>query len=82
MWIIAINGEEPITSQGILDELNNHQNQRGIYRVNISLRRRKIYHRIDLGYICSRFDQFRPVVSHLGVCLPEKPPTTKNIGEV
>ena len=25
MWIVDINGEEPITEQGVLDELNRHQ---------------------------------------------------------
>ena len=25
VWIIAIIGEEPITAQGVLDELNHHQ---------------------------------------------------------
>ena len=37
VWIIAINGEEPITSQGALDELNRHQTPRGKYKVNISI---------------------------------------------
>ena len=35
----------------------------------------------DLEEIRSRFDQVRPVVSHLEVCLPNKTPTPKNIGE-
>ena len=25
LWIVAINGEEPITAQGVLDEHNSHQ---------------------------------------------------------
>ena len=29
LWIVAINGEEPITSKGVLDELNCHQTPRG-----------------------------------------------------
>ena len=29
MCIVTINGEEPITSQGVLDELNRHQTPRG-----------------------------------------------------
>ena len=29
VWIIAINGEEPITDQVALDELNHHQNPHG-----------------------------------------------------
>ena len=37
---------------------------------------------IDLEEILSRFDQVRPVVSHLEVRLPKKPPTPKNIGDV
>ena len=37
MWIVAINGEEPITAQGVLDELNRHQNTRGKSNIKISL---------------------------------------------
>ena len=81
MWIIYINGEEPITSQGALDDLNHHQTLCGKYKVNISLCRRKSYHRTYLEEIRSRFDQVRPVVSHLEVRHPEKPPTSKNIGK-
>ena len=81
MWIVAINGEEPITVEGALDELNQHQNPRGIYKVKISLRRRKRYQRKYLDYICSIFDQVRTVVSHLEVRIADKPPTPKNIGE-
>ena len=29
MWIVAINGEESITAQGVLDEINSHQTPRG-----------------------------------------------------
>ena len=64
------------------DKLNFHQITRGKCNVNISLCRRKIYQRTYIEEICSRFDQVRPVVSHLEFCLPEKPPTAKNIGEV
>ena len=32
MWIFAINGEEPITAQGVLAELNLHQTLRGNQR--------------------------------------------------
>ena len=49
--------------------------------MKISLCRRKSYQRTDLEEICFRFDQVRPVVSHLEVRLPNKPPTTKNIGD-
>ena len=35
-----------------------------------------------LEEICYRFDQVRPVVSHNEVCLPKKPPTPNDIGEV
>ena len=41
-WIIAINGEYPITSQGALDELQRHHTQRGKYQVSISILRKKI----------------------------------------
>ena len=49
--------------------------------IKISLFIRKSYQRTDLEEIHSRFDQFRPVVSHLEVHLPKKPPTPKNIGD-
>ena len=79
MWIIAINGEDPIISLGALYELNHHQNPRGKSKVNISLCRRKIYERIDLEEIRSIFDQVRPAVSHIAVHLPEKSLTQNNI---
>ena len=82
MRIVDINGEEPITDQDTLNELNHHKNPCGESKVNISLCRRKSYHRIYLEDIRPRFDQFRPVVSHLEVRLPEKPPTPNNIGIV
>ena len=70
VWIIAINGEEPITAQGVLDEINHHQSTHGKSKVKISLFRRKIYQRTDFEEIHSRFDQIRPVVSHIKVFLP------------
>ena len=79
--IIAINGKEPITDQGVLDELNFHQTPRGKSKIKISLCRRKIYQRTDIGEIRSIFDQVRPVFSHIEVILPKEPPTPKNIGE-
>ena len=81
MWIIAINGEEPITAQGVLDELNRHQTSRGKSNTQISLFRRKTHQRKDTKEIRSRFDQVRPVVSHLEIRLPKKPPTPQNTGE-
>ena len=81
MWIVAINGEEPITYQGVIDELNRNQTPWGKYNIKISLCRRKNYQRTDPEEIRSRFDQVRPVVSLLEVSLPKKPPTPKNIGE-
>ena len=81
LWIVAINGEEPITSQGELGEINFRQTPCGKSKVNISLCRRKSYHRTDLEDICSIFDQVRPVVSHIEVRLPEETPTPNNIGE-
>ena len=81
VWIIAINGEEPITAQGALDELNCHQTTRGKSKVNVSICRGKSYQRKNLEDNCSRFDQDKPVVSHLEVCLSKKPPTLKNICE-
>ena len=81
MCITYINGEEPITHQGAIDELNCYQNPRGKSKVNISLCRRKRYQRIYIEDICSIFDQVRPVTSHLEVSLPKTPPTPNNIGE-
>ena len=81
VWIVAINGEEPITAQGEFDELNRHQTPRGKSNINISLCRRKSHQRKYLEEIRSRFDQVRPVVSYLEVRLPKKPPTPKNIGD-
>ena len=81
MWIMYINGEETIISQGVLDELNFHQTPRGKSKIKICLFRRKRYQRTDLKDIRSIFDQFRPVVSHLEFRLPKKPPTPNNIGE-
>ena len=81
VWIVAINVEEPITAQGVLDELNRHQNPRGKSKIKISLCRRKRYQRTDLEEILSRFDQVRPLVSHLEFRLLKKPPTPKNIGD-
>ena len=75
-----MNGEEPITVQGVLDELNRHQTLRGKSNIKISLYRRKRYQRTDLEEIRSRFYQVRPLVSHLEVRLPKKPPTPNNIG--
>ena len=49
--IIYINGEEPITYQGDLDELNFHQTPRGKYKVKISLDRRNSYQTSDLEEI-------------------------------
>ena len=79
-WIIAINGKEPITAQGVLDKISCHQTTRRKYNIKISLCRRKRYQRIDLEEICSIFDKVRSVVSHLEVRLPKKPPTPNNVG--
>ena len=81
MWIIAINGGYPITDQVALDELNHYQTSKLKSKANISLCIRNSYQRTYLKYICSRFYQFRPIVSHLEVSLPKKPPTPKNIGK-
>ena len=81
MCIISINGEEIITAQGALDELNFHQTPHRKPKAKIIPCRSKIYQRKYNEYIRSRFDQVRPVVSHLEVRLPKKPPTPNNIGE-
>ena len=51
MWIIAINGEEPITDKGALDELNSNQTPRGKSKIKISLCRRKSYQITDVEEI-------------------------------
>ena len=48
VWAVAINGEEPITEKGALDELYRYQTQHSKSKVMISLRRRKIYQRTYL----------------------------------
>ena len=80
-WIIYINGQEPITAQVVLGELNRHQNPQGKPKIKIILCIRKSNARTYLERIYSRFDQVRPLVSHIEVHLPEKPPKPKNIGE-
>ena len=78
VWIIAFNGEEPITAQCVLDELNRHQTPRGKSNIKISLCRRKNYQRTYIEKIRSIFDQVIPVVSHIEFRIPKKPPTQKN----
>ena len=41
VWIISISEEYPIKAQGVLDELNIHQNPRGKSNINISICRKK-----------------------------------------
>ena len=72
MWIIAINGEDIITDQDALDELQNHRNQCGKYKVKISIFRSKSYQRTDTEYIWLIFDQVRPVFSNIEVSLTDK----------
>ena len=43
MWIVAINGEEPITAQVLLDELNGHQTPRGKSKIKIIFCRSNSY---------------------------------------
>ena len=80
MWIIYINGEESITASGAIDEINFHKTSRGKSKVNISLCKSKSYQRTYIEEIRSIFDQVRLVISHLELCLPEKPTTPKDIG--
>ena len=47
--------------------------------IKLSLCKSMSYQRTDLEEICSWLDQVRPVVSHLKVCLPKKPPIPNNI---
>ena len=66
---------------GVIDELSLRQTPRGKPKVKISICRKKSYQRTDIEYIISRFDQVRPVVLHLEVCLQKKPHKPNNIGE-
>ena len=63
VWIIDINGEEPIIAQGVVDEINCYQTTCVKSKAKISLRIIKIYQRKYLEEILSRFYQVRPVVS-------------------
>ena len=81
VWIIFINGEEHITSQGDLDEIHSHQTQHGKSKFNISPCISNSYQGTDLEDIWSRFDPVIPVLSHIEVPLPDKHLTPKNIGE-
>ena len=81
VWIVAINGEQPITDQGVLDELNFNQSPRGKSKIEIILFRRESYQRKNIEEIRYRFDQVRPMVSHIEVRPPNKPPTPKNSGD-
>ena len=72
MWIIAINGEDIITDQDPLDELQHHHNQRGKYKVKISIFRSKSYQRTDIEYIRLIFDQVITVFSNIEVSLTDK----------
>ena len=74
-------GEQTIKAQVELDEINTHKTPRVRSKVKIILCTIKIYHSKYLEYICSIFDQVRPVVSHLEVNLPDKPITPKDIIE-
>ena len=81
VWIIYINGEETITTQGKLDEIHHYQTQCGKCKVNISLCISNIYQRTDIEEIRPRLNQVIPLFSHIEDCLPEKHLTPKNIGE-
>ena len=73
--------EEPIISQGALDELQYHHTPGGNSKVKISLYIRKSYQGIYLEEIRSISDQVRPVVYHLDFFLPERLLTEKKIVE-
>ena len=81
VWIVAINGEDTITEQVTLDEIQKHKTQSVKYKFNISIFIRKSYQMTDLEWIWSMFDQVIPVVSHIEVNLPEKHIAPNNIGE-
>ena len=73
-------GKRNIMSQCALDELNHHQTPRLKSKVKISLFRSKSYQITYLAEVLSRFDQVRPVVSHIEFIIPKKLPTPNNIG--
>ena len=81
VWIISINVEETIKTQGTLDELHHYQTQCGKCKINISICRIRIYQSTYIEEIRPRFNQVIPVVSNIAVCLPEKHLTPKKIGE-
>ena len=72
MWVVAINGEDPITYQGAMDEINSHQTPHWESKFKIIICRSKSYQSTYLEDISSIFDQVWSVVSHLEVSLPEK----------
>ena len=57
VWFIDINGEEPMKSQGALDEIQRHRNPQEKYNVKISLCIRKSQNRTYLEEIRYRLDQ-------------------------
>ena len=79
MWDVAINGEEPITEKGALNEIQSYYTQYGESSININLCRRKSYQGKDLEEIRSIFDQVKSVVLHLEVSLPKNPLTPKTL---
>ena len=81
MWIVAINGEDIITDQDPLDELQHHHNQSGKYKVNMSIFRSKSYKRTYIEYIRLIFDQVRPLFSNIEVSLTEQTLTPRTIDE-
>ena len=48
VWIVAFNGEDPITAQGALDELNCYKTPRGKFKVKISMCTNNSYQRTYL----------------------------------
>ena len=81
MLIIVINGEETIIYQGTLDDLNHHQTPCGKIQGQYQyINKEELPKEISLRHF-PRFDQVRPVISHLEVRPPDKPITTNNIDE-
>ena len=81
IWVVAINREDTITAEGMLDELQIYHTRHVKSKVNISLCIRNNHQRIYLKEIRSIFDQIRPMVSYIEVLFSEKPPNPKNIVE-
>ena len=82
VWIVAINVEEPIISQGVNDELKCHQNPRRKPKVAISLCKKNSYQMTNIEFTCFIFYQVIHVVSYIEVSLPDEPLTPRTLVDI